>query len=182
MKTIRAASAKTRPVNAIGELLPGSTLKRAQTKRRLSDAAKPAFMKKAPIVRMEPTIPFTTGPQYMRLKNSYRPQTAPEQRLTDSSGVPIETGTDPRFSSQVGFHLFGFSDIQKTFPIKDKEKATEYESADDYLDAMTVHDRKVIDQNDVQGPWLKCSLPSGLFHTSTSFSRSIIHTRSISGL
>jgi len=99
-------------------------------------------MKKAPIVRMEPTIPFTTGPQYMRLKNSYRPQTAPEQRLTDSSGVPIETGTDPRFSSQVGFHLFGFSDIQKTFPIKDKEKATEYESADDYLDAMTVHDRK----------------------------------------
>jgi len=146
IKTIRAQSAKTRPVNEIGELLPGRSLTVA--KRRPSDAKKPVFMRKAPIVRMEPTIPNITGAAYQKLKNNFRPQTAgakPRSAGGDSAEEPAQDekfGLDPRFASQVGYHLFGFSDIQKTFPIKDKSKATEYESADDFHDAMTLHDRK----------------------------------------
>jgi len=147
IKTIRAQSAKTRPVNEIGELLPGKSLTVA--KRRPSDAKKPVFMRKAPIVRMEPTIPNVTGPAYQKLKNNFRPQTAGAKPRSaggdDSAEEPAQDerfGLDPRFASQVGYHLFGFSDIQKTFPIKDKSKATEYESADDFHDAMTLHDRK----------------------------------------
>jgi len=176
VKTIRAQSAKTRPTNDIGELIEGKTLQRATPKRRPSDAHKsPLGLKLVtpPIVRMQPTIPNVTGPQYQKLKNNFRPYTAfgtrkapplaapgtqpvtrdnprrrPTTAMIDSSASAAapdsseKFGVDPRFSSQVGYHLFGFSDIQKTFPIKDQAKANEYESSDDFLDAMCLHDRK----------------------------------------
>merc|ERR1711907_783170 len=69
IKHIRSHSAKERPVNDKGELLPGCSLQVA--KRRNSDANKPSFLRKAPIVRMEPTIPNITGSQYQKLKNGF---------------------------------------------------------------------------------------------------------------
>lgn len=151
IKTIRTQSAKTRPVNEKGELLPGCRLQLA--KRRASDAGRPAYLQKPPILRMEPTIPNVTGKEYQRLKTAFRPSTAPAKaaaaaKQKEEVNQVCNHGTDPRFSSNVGPHLFGFSDIQKTFPVKDSEKANEYQSSDDYLDAMTLHDRKVYNPAD----------------------------------
>ena len=135
---------RSRPCNEIGELLPGRSLQLA--KRRPSESAKPAFQRKAPIVRMEPTIPNVTGKAYQRLKNTFRPQTAPLKRSTQEGkqgeAENAEYGLDPRFASQVGYHLFGFSDIQKTFPIQDRQKAKEYKQGTHLQEAMMAHDRK----------------------------------------
>jgi len=96
---------------------------------------------------MEPTIPNVTGKAYQRLKNGFRPSTAPAKRSegkkdgAEGAGSG-EYGLDPRFASQVGYHLFGFSDIQKTFPIQDSEKAKEYKQGTHLQEAMMAHDRK----------------------------------------
>lgn len=146
IKVIRTTGpgADDRPCDEIGQLIPGRSLKLA--KRRASDAQKPAYLRKAPIVRMEPTIPRTTGKQYQRLKNGFRPQTAPAGRTTQkadaSGGDSGEYGLDPRFASQVGYHLFGFSDIQPLFPIKDKVKAKEFPTHSELQDSLTMNDRK----------------------------------------
>jgi len=124
------------PVSPKGELLPGRKLERAPVSP--VDAKRPGL--RSHIVRMSPMIPSVSGPQYQNLKNHFRPQTAPVQR----SGENSKHSSDPRFASQVGPKLFGFSDIQKTFPLRRAfEKASEYGgSHGDYQDAMTVHERR----------------------------------------
>jgi len=85
-------------------------------------------------------IPKVTGTKYQQLKDKYRPQTAPpKSRGGDTS---LEFGTDPRFSSQVGYQLFGFSDWNRA-PVTEAKKSSEYESLSQMNEALRLHDRKV---------------------------------------
>merc|ERR1711918_269832 len=105
------------------------------------EAKKPPAQRKMPIVRMKPMIPFCTGQRFQELKNRPRPHTAPAARQTESDSGGATVAKD--FQSQVGPRLFGFSDIQKTFPMKDPKKAWEYGGSNgDYLDSMTIHQRR----------------------------------------
>ena len=143
IKTIRQDTCdENSPVDLQGALLPGRHLPRAPICP--SEANKPEYLRRSPIVRKEPLIPEVTKERYSELKANFRPNTAPVGR-TSGTASPTKYGIDPRFSSQVGYQLFGFSDIQKTFPVREgvAERACEYNGSNgEYQDMLAVHQRK----------------------------------------
>eukprot|EP00656_Telonema_subtile_P052223 TRINITY_DN7218_c0_g2_i1.p1 TRINITY_DN7218_c0_g2~~TRINITY_DN7218_c0_g2_i1.p1 ORF type:complete len:267 (+),score=65.47 TRINITY_DN7218_c0_g2_i1:73-873(+) len=87
-------------------------------------------------------IPKVSGERYKALKDKYRPQTGDTgQPGKESVDTGVDFGIDPRFSSQVGYQLFGFADWNRA-PVTDLKKSNEFYGRYGALkDALRSHDR-----------------------------------------